>query len=154
MKVRTITNYMIRKYSGEALWDYMYQNVELDKIKGENGEEELPSYQIIDEILDEGETYIELHEIEQGYFFTSKGRMLKPKEWYWAHPSFASQSSKGLVPNGYNVKRPQPFTIGSALKRYFGITDKQEILKIRMGLMEMHSKREEYNIIRRTNPYE
>jgi hypothetical protein len=145
---------MIRKYSGSDLWDYMYQNVELDKIKGDNGEEELPSYQIIDEILDVGEQYVELHEIGPGWFFTNKARMLKPHEWYWAHPSFASKSSLGLVPNAYNALSPNPYTISSALKKHFGIMDKQEILNIRVGLMEMHSKREEYNIIRRTNPYE
>lgn len=154
MKVREVTNYMVRRYSGNDLWNYMFESQELYKIKTSEGEDDYPSYQIIDEILDEDEKYVEIRqEVGPGWFFTNKARLLKPHQWYWAHPSFASKSSLGIVPNGYNTKSPNPYTISKGLKLHFGIETKEEILNIRIGLMDMYERKDEFDIIRKTNPY-
>ena len=152
MKVREVTNYMIRKKSGDELWDYMFNGTPFSQ-KTTDLEQDSPSYQIIDEILDVGEKYVELHDLGVGFFFTNKARLLKPNEWYWAHPGFASRSSKGLVPNAYSVSQSDsPWTISRGLKKYFGIEDRHQILEIRMGLMEMYDNKKEWDIVRRTNP--
>ena len=152
MEERTITNYIVRKYSGEDIWNYMFNNVNLKNIKVENDDMDLEdpvSFEVIDELLDDDEKHVELIDIGKGYFFTNKGRMLKPHERYWAHPAFASKSSKGIVPNGYAVPPSTNFTISKGLKQHFNITDKNEILEIRMGLIDIYQNKEKLDIVRR-----
>lgn len=153
MKVREITNYMLRRYSGNDLWEYMFESQELYKIKSDNGEEECNSYQVIDDILDDGERYVELTDVGVGWFFTNKGRLLKPHHWYWAHPTYWTRTTIGKVPHAYPALSNNNLGIRLHLQKHFGIEDKNEALKIRMGLMDMMERKKEYDIIRKTNPY-
>ena len=152
MKERTITNYIVRKYSGEDIWNYMFHDIPLKRLKVEvEGEEveEPVSSMVIDELIDDDERYVQLSEYKAGYYFTSKGRMLKPNERYWAHPSYASESKGVRTPNGYSMPNAKNFTISKGLKEHFNITDKSEVLKIRQALISMWYDKEYWDKVRR-----